>query len=170
MKHKIWQKPKNKRAMEGSSLRDKIYSTEIRRRSEVKDIIERVIIKIINQLLKSSAAHKSPLFSSIPFCPVLSGHYLNEWTIRIVIWLSWISKRSAGRSKKRCLDDDKEIPGRDWHQTGQDKDMWKIMEEAYIQEWMSKGWRRRKWKTFHFSLTIFETMFIQFDSVWPDQL
>lgn len=109
------------RSMLGISLRDKIRNTEIRRRTKVKDIIERVA-----ELKWRWVGH-------------VARQDTNKWTIRVIKWRPRQTKRSIGRPQKRWLDDIKEFVGRNWHQLALDRMTWKNLEEAYVQQWTNKG-------------------------------
>lgn len=109
------------RAMLGISLRDKVRNEEIRRRSGVVDVIERVA-----ELKWRWVGH-------------VARQNLLTWNNRLVHWRPRQTKRSVGRPQKRWLDDVKKIAGSRWFQTAQDRMAWKKMKEAYVQEWISEG-------------------------------
>lgn len=109
------------RQMLGISLRDKIRSEDIRRRTNVTDILERVA-----RLKWQWVGH-------------VARQDYNRWTSRIVHWRPWGHKRGIGRPQKRWLDDIKLLAGTRWFQVAQDRRRWKHMEEAYIQQWIEIG-------------------------------
>ena len=109
------------RAMLNISLRDKIRNVEIRRRTKVNDVMEEI------------AANKWRW----------AGHVArqdsNRWTLKTLQWRPRETKRSRGRPQRRWVDDIRETAGRNWMRQARDRQAWKNMEEAYIQEWMEKG-------------------------------
>jgi len=44
-----------------------------------------------------------------------------------------------GRPMKRWADDIKASAGRNWSQKGQDRDVWKRLEQTYLQQWRNYG-------------------------------
>lgn len=66
-----------------------------------------------------------------------TGHMLRErngkWTKTILEWYPRDGKRSKGRQPKRWEDDLKKTAGPDWMRTAKDRDMWKSLEEAYVE-------------------------------------
>lgn len=60
---------------------------------------------------------------------------------------SWIPLISKLRSSSRCwMDDVRGHGGRDWMSRAQDRQEWKKLEEAYVQNWIKKvqNWIKRK--------------------------
>ena len=49
------------------------------------------------------------------------------------------TKRSVGRPQLRWRDDIQKIAGKNLTLAARSRDLWKQMEEAYIQEWMATG-------------------------------
>lgn len=47
------------------------------------------------------------------------------------------------RTQRRWADGMREIPGRQWIRSPQDRDTWQNVGEAYVQESISTGWKRR---------------------------
>lgn len=109
------------RAMLGISLRNRVKNEEIRRRTKIPDIMQRVA-----HLKWQWAGH-------------VAREDTNRWTSRIVRWRPRQTKRSVGRPPTRWIDDVRKLAGRNWMQKAQNRRTWKEMEEAYIQEWMEKS-------------------------------
>lgn len=109
------------RSMLGISLRDKIPNDEIRRRTKVKDIIEK-----ITELKWQWAGH-------------VARQKDERWQTRIVKWRPRETKRNRGRPPLRWMDDIRKIAGGNWYQKAQDRVKWKELGKAYVQEWTSRG-------------------------------
>jgi len=107
---------KMERAMLGIRLQDRIRNTEIRRRTKVQDIIQRITT------LKWKWAGHVARFKD------------DRWTIRILTWRPRADKRSRGRPPTRWSDDIKRIGGH-WMRTAQDRIQWSSLMEAYVQQW-----------------------------------
>ena len=108
------------RVMLGVSLREKIRNEEIRKRTGVMDVVERVL------RLKWQWA----------------GHIARDnikWTKILLQWRPRQSKRSVGRPQARWRDDIRRHAGGNWMQLAQQRSIWKRMEEAYVQEWTLTG-------------------------------
>lgn len=107
------------RSMLGISLRDHIPNTEIRRRSGVADVVERITV------LKWNWAGHIARFPD------------DRWTKRILEWRPRSEAfRNRGRPPTRWTDDLKRI-STNWMQTAQDRQQWKSLREAYVQQWTS---------------------------------
>ncbi|CAH2217273.1 jg21882 [Pararge aegeria aegeria] len=91
------------RAMLGVSLRDQIRSEEIRRRTRVTNIAQRV------------AKLKWPC----------NGHIARRtggrWGLKMLEWRTRIGKRSVGRPATRWTDDIRRVAGSRWRQAAQDR-------------------------------------------------
>lgn len=109
------------RAMLGISLRDRVRNDEIRRKTKVDDVIKRALT-----LKWRWAGH------------VARGDE-NKWTKRLLCWRPRSSTRSAGRPQMRWRDDIVGFAGVTWMRSAQDRQEWRVKEEAYIQQWMAKG-------------------------------
>jgi hypothetical protein len=107
--------------MLGITLRDHVTNNEIRRRTKVIDVIER-----ISQQKWNWVGH-------------VARQDASRWTKRIIQWRPRAHKRSVGRPQRRWLDDIKSTVGNRWHQLAQNKKSWKRLGEAYVQEWTKKG-------------------------------
>ena len=109
------------RQMLGASLRDKIRNEEIRRRTKVADIMDRIA-----KLKWQWAGH-------------MARQEDTRWAPRILQWRPWTKKRNIGRPPKRWSDDIVQKAGKTWMRVGRDRDEWRKMEEAYIQQWRKEG-------------------------------
>eukprot|EP00794_Sanderia_malayensis_P002427 gene2427-2794_t len=94
------------RSMMGVTKRDKIRNEDLRSRTKVKDVIEKVI----------EAKGK------------LAGHLArmknNEWAKKKTEWISWGKKRGGGGPKRRWRDDIEQKAGSTWTQRAQNRDEW----------------------------------------------
>ena len=109
------------RAMLGISLRDRIRNDEIRRRTKVVDIAQR-----ISKLKWQWAGH-------------IARRTDGRWGRKVLEWRPHIGKRSVGRPATRWTDDLIQVAGRRWMQAASNRYFWKSMEEAYVQQWTSCG-------------------------------
>lgn len=105
------------RSILGLSLRDRVPNHEIRRRSGVQDAIQK-----ITMLKWNWAGHVARMTD-------------NRWTKRITEWRPREDAlRSRGRPPTRWSDDLKRIRT-NWIQAAQDRDLWRKLREAYVQQW-----------------------------------
>jgi len=102
------------------SLREKNRNEEIRRRTKVVDIIERVVDIIESWSLGQWVGH-------------VARPSVDRWISKPVHWRPRQTKRSVGRPQRRLLDDVKRIAGGRWYQTAKDRTSWKQMKEAFVQ-------------------------------------
>jgi hypothetical protein len=109
------------RTMIGVSLRDKINHEQIRQRTKVTDINEKILK--MKWRWAGHVARQDP----------------NRWDTKIIGWRSRTTKRNRGRPQKRWTDDLKAIAGKNWTQIAQDRDTWRKLEEAFIQQWIDQG-------------------------------
>lgn len=109
------------RTMLGIHLRDHIRNEEIRSKTKVKDVMERIAT------LKWSWV----------------GHVARQddtkWTKQILNWRPRRHKRGVGRPQRRWIDDVKEKLGKGWQQVAWDRSEWKRQGEAYVQEWTERS-------------------------------
>ena len=89
---------------------------ELRKRSGVTDVVERVA-----KLKWSFAGHVARTTDQ-------------RWTKRLVEWRPREDRRSRGRPPTRWSDDIRRLAG-DWLRKAQDRDGWRNMGEAYVQQW-----------------------------------
>ena len=94
------------RRMLGISLRDKIRNTEIRRRTKVSDVMEK-----ISRLKWKWAGH----IARMPE---------DRWTRRVVQWQPRQSQRNRGRPAYRWADDLVATAGGGWARTARDRMTW----------------------------------------------
>ena len=110
------------RRMLNITIRDKVRNSEIRKQTQVKDII-----------LKIKAAKWR-----------WAGHLMrrddNRWTKRMTEWQPRCGKRGRGRQKLRGRDDITSYASTTWTRLAQDRKQWKNHEEGYIQQWMNTAW------------------------------
>lgn len=109
------------RAMLGITLRDKVRNTDIRAKTKITDVMERTA-----ELKWQWAGH-------------VARKNTEEWSHKITFWRPRKSKRSTGRPQTRWVDDIKTIAGKQWMRTANDREAWKQMKEAYIQQWKYEG-------------------------------
>jgi hypothetical protein len=109
------------RAMLGVSLRDRIRNTEIRKRTQVTDVIQRIA-----SLKWRWAGH-------------VARSSDEKWTKKLLIWRPRESKRSVGRPQLRWRDDIVGHVGISWMRIAEDRKRWRQMEEAFVQEWTDTG-------------------------------
>lgn len=104
------------RSMLGISLRDRIRNEEIRRRTGVDDVLERV-----TRAKWRWAGH-------------VARSNDGRWTRKILEWRPRADKRSRGRPPTRWTDDLKRIHT-NWMEAAQNRERWKCLGEAYVQQW-----------------------------------
>ncbi|XP_045459984.1 uncharacterized protein LOC123689085 [Harmonia axyridis] len=100
------------RSMLGISLRDRIRNEEIRRRTGVDDVLERV-----TRAKWRWAGH-------------VARSNDGRWTRKILEWRPRADKRSRGRPPTRWTDDLKRIHT-NWMEAAQNRERWKCLGEAY---------------------------------------
>lgn len=109
------------RVMLGITLRDKVRNRQLRDKTKITDVIERV--------------------ASLKWRWI--GHVARQdserWTHRITFWRPRETRRSVGRPQKRWTDDIKEVAGSKWMRKAKDRKAWQNMEEAYVRHWMNPG-------------------------------
>lgn len=104
------------RSMIGLTLRDRVRNEEIRRRTGVDDIIQR-----ITKQKWRWAGHIARMADG-------------RWTKRLIEWRPRADKRSQGRPPTRWTDDLKRITT-NWIATAKNRENWRRLEEAYVQLW-----------------------------------
>lgn len=103
------------------SLRDRVRNDDIRSRTKVADVVE----KIARQKWKW-AGHAARM----------SG---DRWPKKLLQWRPRQTNRPRGRPPTRWTDDIVAVAGRDWMRRAQDRQEWRCLEEAFIQEWRKSG-------------------------------
>ncbi|CAH2210113.1 jg2728 [Pararge aegeria aegeria] len=111
------------RAMLGVSLRDQIRNVEIRRRTRVTDIAQRVA-----KLKWQWAGH-------------IVRRKDGRWGPKVLKWQPRTGKRSVGRPPTRWteLSRVKRVAGSRWIQAAQNRGTWNSLQKNYVQQWMSIG-------------------------------
>ena len=99
----------------GVSLRDHIRSEDIRKRTGVSDIIS-----VINEKKWRWAGHVARLKD-------------NRWTSRLTFWTPYGERRKRGRPTIRWRDDLNNFR-KHWHHDAYDRQRWKNLEKAYVQQ------------------------------------
>lgn len=100
--------------MLGTSLRDRIWNEEIRRRTKVTDIIKRIA-----ELKWGWAGHEARQND-------------DRRTSTVINWRPREAKRDRGRPQRRWVDDIREITGHNWVQPAQNRQKWRRLREAYV--------------------------------------
>ncbi|CAH2268943.1 jg6970 [Pararge aegeria aegeria] len=101
------------RTMLGVSLRDQIRNVEIRRRSRVTDIAQRVA-----KLKWQRAGH-------------IVGRKDGRWGSKVLEWQPRTGKRSVGQPLTRWTDDIKRVAG------FKNRGIWNSLQKTYVQHWTS---------------------------------
>ncbi|CAH2244467.1 jg15946 [Pararge aegeria aegeria] len=109
------------RAMLGVCLRDRISNVEIRRRTRVTDIAQRVA-----RLKWQWAGH-------------IVRRKDGRWDPKVLEWQPRTGKRSVGRPPTRWADDIKRVAGSRWIQAAQNHGIWNSLQKSYVQQWTSFG-------------------------------
>ena len=107
--------------MLGVSLKDRIRNEAIRERTKVTDIARR-----ISKLKWQWAGH---------VCRRTDG----RWSRRVLEWRPRLGKRSVGRPPARWTDDLRQVAGGGWMRIAEDRDEWRKLGEAYVQQWTAIG-------------------------------
>ncbi|CAH2208482.1 jg22865 [Pararge aegeria aegeria] len=109
----------SQRAMErsilGASLRDRISNVEIRRRTRVTDIAQRVA-----KLKWQRAGH-------------IVRRRDGRWGPKVLEWQPRTGKRSVGQPPTRWTDDIKSFAGSRWIQAAQNRGIWIFLQKTYVQ-------------------------------------
>ncbi|CAH2238963.1 jg19287 [Pararge aegeria aegeria] len=109
------------RAMLGVSLRNRIRNVEIRRKTRVTDIAQRVA-----KLKWQWAGH-------------IVRRKDERWDPKVLEWQPRTGKRTVGRPPTRWTDDIKRVAGSRWIQATQNGGIWNSLQKTYVQQWMSIG-------------------------------
>lgn len=105
------------RSMMGITLRDRVPNDQIRRITKVMDAVEQITHSKWNW-----AGHVARMSNQ-------------RWTKKIVEWRPrQDAYRSRGRPPTRWTDDVKRVTT-NWIQTAQDRHEWRLLREAYVQQW-----------------------------------
>eukprot|EP00795_Rhopilema_esculentum_P008762 gene8762-biopygen9749 len=98
-----------KRSMLGVTRRDKIRNEDLRSRTGLKDVIEKVI-----EAKGKWAGHVARMKN-------------HEWAKKTTEWTPWYRKREKGRPKRRWRDEIEQKAGSTWTQSAQNRDEWRKM-------------------------------------------
>ena len=109
------------RAMLGITLRDRKRSTWIREKTKVKDIVQ-----VVKQQKWRWAGHVARMND-------------NRWTKRITDWHPYNEKRSRKRPDTRWKDEIERFAGVAWQRLAQDRQLWKKLGKAFVQQWTYNG-------------------------------
>ena len=109
------------RILIGVTRRDRVTNTDLRKKTEVRDIILEIKSKKWRW-----AGH-------------LARREDNRWTHKLTDWIPRSFTRGRGRPNRRWLDDIKEYGKVTWKRTAQDRVKWKIDEEAFLLQWSEIG-------------------------------
>ncbi|CAG4968657.1 unnamed protein product [Parnassius apollo] len=109
------------RAMLGVSLRDRLRNEDIRSKTRVTDIAQR-----ISKLKWQWAGH-------------IARRTDNRWGRKVLEWQPRTGRRSVGRPPTRWSDDLVRYAGSRWMQVAQDRALWHYLGEAYVQQWTCEG-------------------------------
>ena len=109
------------RSMLGIKLINRVPNVEIRRRTKVFDIGNRVM-----ELKWNWAGH-------------LARRGDGRWSKAVTEWRPSNGKRSVGRPAARWADDIVAIAGVTWMRLAQDRGAWHKQREAYTQQWVKTG-------------------------------
>ncbi|CAH2237376.1 jg10504 [Pararge aegeria aegeria] len=107
--------------MLGVSLRDQIRNEEIRRRTRVTDIAQRVA-----KLKWQWAGH-------------IARRTDGRWGLKVLEWRPRTGKRSVGRPPTSGRDDIRRVAGSRWKQAAQDRLLCNSLQKTYVQQWTSIG-------------------------------
>ncbi|CAH2228331.1 jg1561 [Pararge aegeria aegeria] len=102
------------RAMLGVSLRDQIRNEEIRRRTRVTDIAQRIA-----KLELQWAGH-------------IARRTDGRWGLKVLEWRPRTGKRSVGQPPSRWTDDIRRVAGSGWRQAAQDRVLWNSLQKTYV--------------------------------------
>ncbi|CAH2242561.1 jg8133 [Pararge aegeria aegeria] len=103
----------------GSSLCDQIRNEEIRRRTRVTDIAQRVA-----KLKWKWAGH-------------IARRTNERWGSKVLEWRPRTGKRGVGRSPTRWTNDIKRVAGSRCKQAAQDRGFWNSLQKTYVPQWTS---------------------------------
>ena len=108
------------RKMLNISLRDRCKNSDIRNKTQVKDILTK-----INEMKWRWAGHIARIND-------------NRWTKRVTEWQPRSGKRKRGRQKRRWRDDITAYRGVTWSREARNRNEWKMLEEGFILQRMKQ--------------------------------
>ena len=113
------------RAMEriliGVTRKDRVTNQDLRMKTNVRDIIREIKVKKWRW-----AGH-------------LARYKDNRWTQRLTNWTPRTYVRGRGRQSRRWTDELRKHAGVTWQRKAQEREWWKIDEEAFLQQWSEIG-------------------------------
>ena len=104
------------RKMLGLTLLDKVSCKKIREKTGVKDVLEFIL-----EMKWRWAGHIGRMSD-------------NRWTYKCTFW-DLQTPRRQGRPRAEWETDIVKYAGSDWRESSQDRQLWKVMAEGYIQQW-----------------------------------
>ncbi len=112
---------KMERSMLGITLKDRKTNEWIRKQTKITDAIIRV-----KSLKWKWAGH-------------IARRTDGRWTRNLTKWKPPNGKRRRGRPKRRWVDEIIDMAGQKWRKKAKDRERWKMLGEAYIQQWIDNG-------------------------------
>ena len=109
------------RTMLGMTLRDRKRSAWIREKTRIKDIIQ-----VFKQQKQRWARHVARMND-------------NRWTKRLTEWHPYNDKRSRKRPDTRWRDEIEKFAGVAWQRLAQDRQLWRELGKAFVQQWTYNG-------------------------------
>ena len=109
------------RIMVGVTRKDRVKNSELREKTNVRDIITEIKTKKWRW-----AGH-------------LSRRLDNRWTNKVTEWTPRAYTRSRGRQCRRWRDEISQSCGPAWMRSARDRPRWKRDEEAFLQQWSEIG-------------------------------
>ena len=112
---------KMERIMLGITLKDKKRNTWIREQTQLEDIVT-----FIKRSKWRWAGH-------------LARREDGRWTRTCTLWRPDTGGRKRGRPRTRWEDEVKKMGGEKWWEEAEDREEWKTMGEAFVQQWTENG-------------------------------
>ncbi|GFO10234.1 endonuclease-reverse transcriptase [Plakobranchus ocellatus] len=106
------------RKMLNIKLKDRIPATEVRKKTQVIDVVQYIKCRWAGHIVKEKD---------------------NRWTKRCTEWQPRPGGRYRGRPEARWTDDVRKAAGPQWKRNAQDRRKWKTSVEGYILQWMDKA-------------------------------
>ncbi|GFO41883.1 endonuclease-reverse transcriptase [Plakobranchus ocellatus] len=111
------------RKMLNIKLKDRIPTIEIRKKTQVIDIVQ-----YIQRQKWRWAGH-------------IAREKDNRWTKRCTEWQPRSGRRDRRRPEARWMDDIRRAAGPQWQRKAQDRRKWKTSAEGYILQWTDKAFK-----------------------------
>jgi Reverse transcriptase (RNA-dependent DNA polymerase) len=109
------------RCMLGITRKDRKRNEWVRKQTRVRDVID-----VAKQLKWRWAGH-------------IARRKDGRWTNAVIQWYPRGTKRPQGRPKSRWIDELVKFGGNTWQRTTQDRESWRKLGEAFIQQWIDPG-------------------------------